>query len=63
MNADTYQVGVNVRDAGGKVVNQVNTVSETKPLTVAVFRAGHKTGCTAGETVALAARGEGGTAP
>lgn len=63
VNTDTYQVGVNVKDASGKIVNQVKQVTVTKPLEVAVFRAGNRTEYTAGETVALAARGEGGTAP
>ena len=61
--ADTYKVGVNVKDAGGKIVNRVKTVTVTKPLRVAVFRAGNKSTYTVGETVALAARGEGGTSP
>ncbi len=60
---DTYRVGVNAKDASGTIVNQVKTVTVTKPLKVAVFRAGNKTTYPAGETVALAARGEGGTAP
>ncbi|MDI9471014.1 MAG: hypothetical protein QM296_12565 [Bacillota bacterium] len=60
---DTYQVGVNVKDAAGKIANQVKTVTLTKPFEVAVFRAGNKSTYSTGETVALAARGEGGTAP
>ncbi len=60
---DTYRVGVNVRDAGGKTANQEKQVTVTKALEVAVFRAGYRTVYTAGETVALAARGEGGTPP
>ena len=64
---DTYQVGVNVEDAAGQTVNQEKTVTVNQPLVetleVAVFRAGTKSEYTAGETIALAARGEGGTAP
>ncbi|MDI9468755.1 MAG: hypothetical protein QM296_00940 [Bacillota bacterium] len=61
---DTYKVGVNAKDVDqATVVNQEKTVTVTKPFRVAVFRAGYKTEYTAGETVALAARGEGGQAP
>ncbi|MDI9497513.1 MAG: hypothetical protein QM270_03375 [Bacillota bacterium] len=60
---DTYKVGVSARDANGKTVKQEKTVTVTSPLVVAVFRAGTKTVYTAGETVALAARGEGGLPP
>ncbi len=60
---DTYQVGVNVKDSAGTVINQVKSVTITKPLKLAVFRTGNKTSYTAGETVALAARAEDGAAP
>lgn len=64
---DTYRVGVDVIDAKGKTVNQVKTVTvnapSTGPLKVAIFRIGNKPSYTIGETIALAARGEGGTAP
>ncbi|MDI9468754.1 MAG: hypothetical protein QM296_00935 [Bacillota bacterium] len=65
---DTYKVGVNVKDLDlGTLVNQEKTVTVAEPptseLAVAVFRAGYKTEYSAGETVALAARGEGGRAP
>lgn len=67
LTPDTYQVGVNAKDAAGRIVNQVKTVTvrrpAVEPLKVAVFRAGYKSEYTTGETVALAARGEGGTAP
>ena len=64
---DTYRVGVNVKDATGETVSRQKTVSvvspQVDPLNIAVFRTGWKTSYTAGETVALAARAEGGTAP
>ncbi|MDI9498897.1 MAG: hypothetical protein QM270_10510, partial [Bacillota bacterium] len=64
---DTYQVGVNVRDASGEIINQEKTVTvklpEEEQLRIAVFRAGTKSTYTVGETVALAARAEGGKTP
>ncbi|MDI9468650.1 MAG: hypothetical protein QM296_00405 [Bacillota bacterium] len=65
VSPDTYKIGVQVKDANGRTVKQEKnvTVSASKPLRVAVFRAGSRTTYTVGETVALAARGEGGQAP
>ncbi|MDI9468753.1 MAG: hypothetical protein QM296_00930 [Bacillota bacterium] len=60
---DTYKLGVNVRDGSGNVLNQEKQVTVANSLRVAVFRAGYRTDYMRGETVALAARGEGGRAP
>ncbi|MDI9468648.1 MAG: hypothetical protein QM296_00395 [Bacillota bacterium] len=62
---DNYRVGVEVKDANGLTVSEEKnvTVTASEPLEVAVFRAGSKTTYAPGESVALAARGEGGTAP
>lgn len=65
--ADTYSVGVNVRDASGATANQSNTIevqpNVTDPLSLAVFRTGYQTSYTVGDSVGLAARAEGGTTP
>jgi hypothetical protein len=65
LTPDTYQVGVDVKDAKGKVVNQAKTVTVRPavpdPLRVAVFRVGSKDEYQVGETIALAARGAGGS--
>ncbi|MDI9470587.1 MAG: hypothetical protein QM296_10315 [Bacillota bacterium] len=63
LTPDTYKVGVRVKDSAGKVVSQEKEVTVTGPLRVAVFRTGNKASYQAGETVALAARAEGGTPP
>ncbi|MDI9468910.1 MAG: leucine-rich repeat protein [Bacillota bacterium] len=62
---DTYTLGVDVFDATGRKVNRVTTITvkNDNPLSIASFRAGYKTEYTPGETLALEARGEGGTAP
>ncbi|MDI9470172.1 MAG: Ig-like domain-containing protein [Bacillota bacterium] len=64
---DTYKVGVSVEDAAGNVVNQEKPVtvlaSTVEPLRIAVFRAGWSDTYEIGDTINLAARGEGGTAP
>ena len=64
---DTYKVGVSVKDAAGNAVSQEKTVtvlaSTVEPLKIAVFRAGWSDTYKLGDTVNLAARGEGGTAP
>ncbi|MDI9468647.1 MAG: hypothetical protein QM296_00390 [Bacillota bacterium] len=68
VSPDTYQVGVNAQDSTGRTANQVRQITVKTPppaqaLKVAVFRAGYKSEYRIGESVALAARGEGGTAP
>ena len=64
---DTYQVGVNVKDAAGEVVNREETVTvdppQVDPLAVAVFRTGSRLSYKPGDTITLAARAEGGTTP
>ncbi|MDI9469431.1 MAG: InlB B-repeat-containing protein [Bacillota bacterium] len=64
---DTYTLGVDVYDATGRMVTQTKTITVTAPdappLTIAVFRAGWSDTYTLGQTVNLAARGEGGTGP
>ncbi len=61
VNPDSYEVGVNVKDATDTVVSRENTVTVMKPLEIAVFRTGYKSSYNVGETVALAARAEGGS--
>lgn len=64
VTAGTYDVGVDIYDANGAKVTAKTvriTVEAADPLSVAVFRAGYKTSYNVGETVALAARGEGGS--
>ncbi|MDI9468646.1 MAG: hypothetical protein QM296_00385 [Bacillota bacterium] len=60
---DTYQVGVSVKDSEGRLVHQARNVTVEPSLYVAVFRTGNRSTYSPGEAVALAARGEGGTAP
>ncbi|MDI9470045.1 MAG: InlB B-repeat-containing protein [Bacillota bacterium] len=64
VNADKYTLGVDVYDATGKKVTQEKTIT-VKPgsFEIAVFRAGWSDTYTLGQTINLAARGEGGTAP
>ncbi|MDI9470926.1 MAG: right-handed parallel beta-helix repeat-containing protein [Bacillota bacterium] len=63
----TYTIGVDVYDARGQKVSQEKTITvrepEAPPLEIAVFRAGWSDSYEAGQTVNLAARGEGGAAP
>jgi hypothetical protein len=67
VTADTYQIGVRVKDGTGQIVSQDQTVEvldpQAAPLAVAVFRAGYREYYEPGETVALAARAEGGAVP
>ncbi len=62
---DTYTLGVDIYDALGQKVNQEKTITVKAPsqLSVAVFRAGWSDTYTLGQTIGLAARGEGGTEP
>jgi hypothetical protein len=64
---DVHIVGVNVKDATGKIVSRDKNLwvkrKEASVIQIPVFRTGWKTRYKAGETVALAARAEGGTAP
>ncbi len=63
--ADTWQVGVRIKDATGEIVSQVKNVivRAFPPLKIAVFRAGYKDQYDSGQVVALAARAEGGAVP
>ncbi len=65
--AGEYRVGVRIKDAQSAVVNQVRTVEVRDPAAVAfhiaVFRAGFREQYESGETIALAARAEGGRVP
>ena len=67
MTPDTYEVCVNVKDAGGKIVTQIKTVTiqpqQVGSFQIAVFRAGFKDTYTVGEMVPLAARAEDGEGP
>ncbi|MDI9469842.1 MAG: InlB B-repeat-containing protein [Bacillota bacterium] len=60
--ADTWQLGVRVKDATGDTVSQLKnvTVRDFPPLGIAVFRAGYKDRYNSGEAIPLAARAEGG---
>ncbi|MDI9469220.1 MAG: hypothetical protein QM296_03345 [Bacillota bacterium] len=65
VTSDTYTLGVDVYDATGRKVTQEKTVTvkAPTPLSIAVFRAGWSDTYRLGQTIDLAARGEGGTAP
>lgn len=60
-----YLVGVYAKDSRGKIFGCIKyfTVVAPDEVKAAVFRTGRKSEYTRGETVNLAARGEGGTAP
>lgn len=64
---DTYTLGVDVYDATGKKVTEEKTISvlpvATEPFHVAVFRSGWSDTYRLGQTINLAARGEGGVKP
>ncbi|MDI9469584.1 MAG: Ig-like domain repeat protein [Bacillota bacterium] len=67
VTADTYTLGVDIHDAAGNMVTEEKTITVTAPaappLSIAVFRAGWSDTYELGQTINLAARGEGGTAP
>ncbi|MDI9468651.1 MAG: SpaA isopeptide-forming pilin-related protein [Bacillota bacterium] len=67
LTPDSYKVGVSVKDSADNEVHEERDVTvrppAEDPLRIAVFRTGNKTSYNTGETVALAARAEGGTAP
>ena len=67
LTPDTYTVGVDIYDSAGNKVTREKMITVTDgasaPLQIAVFRAGYKKYYQRGETIALAARAEGGAVP